>query len=68
MQYKTITNCKKSVQPQEDHCEKRHEIQGRSQEIAVIITIILVNLVPNPEELPHTVVCRATQEAGKLHL
>jgi len=28
---------KKSVQPQEGHCEKRCEIQGGSQEVAVIV-------------------------------
>jgi len=45
--------------PQQGHCEKRYEIQGGSQEIAVVvglwqfflITKIQVNLVPNPSEM-----------------
>jgi len=28
---------KKSVQPQEGHCEKRYEIQGGGQEMAVMV-------------------------------
>jgi len=29
--------CKKSVRPQKDHCEKRCEIQGGGQEMAVMV-------------------------------
>jgi len=30
-------SCKKGVQPQKDHSEKRCEIQGGSQEMAVMV-------------------------------
>jgi len=30
-------SCKKSVHPQEGHCEKRCEIQGGGQEMAVMV-------------------------------
>jgi len=51
------SSCKKSVQPQEGHCEKRCEIQGGSKEMAVMVQIvkflmrtIQVNLVLNLSE------------------
>jgi len=48
-------SCKKSVQPQKDHCEKRSEIQHGSQDgrlmAKFLIMTIQVNLVPNPSEM-----------------
>jgi len=38
-------SCKKSVRPQKGHCEKRCEIQGGGQEIAVMFRLMAKFLI-----------------------